>query len=135
MNKADLKRFRGILEGMRDRILANAKLEDREGPETDVANTPNEMDLATLTEDQSFRYRLHDRSVNLLRKIDQAIEKIDSGTFGICEECGEEIAAERLRARPIATLCIDCKEDQEKTERKYTDRADRNRAIIFHHTR
>ena len=58
----------------------------------------------------------------LLKKIDLALEKVESGTYGECESCGEQIAVARLMARPVAQLCIDCKTDQENTERKFTSR-------------
>jgi DnaK suppressor protein len=60
--------------------------------------------------------RLRDRDRKLIRKIEEALERIEDGTFGICEECGEEIGIPRLKARPVTTLCIKCKSKQEEEE-------------------
>jgi DnaK suppressor protein len=68
---------------------------------------------------QSFEFRLRGREKTFLQKIDRALRKIDEGDFGVCEECGEEISTKRLEARPETTLCIRCKEDQERHEKDY----------------
>jgi DnaK suppressor protein len=62
--------------------------------------------------------RIRDRERKLIFKIQEALTRIDEGTFGICEECGEEIGIERLKARPVTTLCIECKSSQEVEEKK-----------------
>ena len=80
-------------------------------------NFPDMGDQATAETDRDFMLRLRDRERMLLKKIDEAIEKIDKGTFGICEECHNEIGIKRLAARPVTTLCIDCKTRQEEAER------------------
>ena len=85
---------------------------------TDAAeNYPDPTDRATLESDRNFELRIRDRERKLIGKIKDALERIDDGTFGICEDCGEEISEERLKARPVTTLCIDCKTKQEKDER------------------
>ena len=85
---------------------------------TDAAeNYPDPTDRATLESDRNFELRIRDRERKLIGKIKDALERIENGTFGICEECGEEISEERLKARPVTTLCIDCKTKQEKDER------------------
>jgi DnaK suppressor protein len=61
--------------------------------------------------------RIRDRERTLIGKIREALERIEDGTYGICEECGEEITAERLKARPVTTLCIECKKRQETEEK------------------
>ena len=61
--------------------------------------------------------RLRDRERLLLKKIDEAVERIDNGTFGICEECGNRIGVKRIGARPVTTLCIECKTRQEEEEK------------------
>ena len=80
-------------------------------------NFPDMGDQATAETDRNFMLRLRDRERMLLKKIDEAIEGIDNGTFGICEECGSQIGIKRLEARPVTTLCIECKTRQEEEER------------------
>lgn len=74
-------------------------------------------DIATQEIDRSFILRLRDRERKLLKKIEKALEKIENGTYGICELCGEEIPIERLEARPVTDLCIECKTEQEEAEK------------------
>jgi DnaK suppressor protein len=80
-------------------------------------NFPDMGDQATAETDRNFMLRLRDRERMLLKKIDEAIEGIDNGTFGICEECSSPIDIKRLEARPVTTLCIECKTRQEEEER------------------
>src|SRR5262249_10993328 len=84
-----------------------------------VDDLPDEMDLASSEYLQSFQFRLRGREKTFLKKIDLALAKIDNGTFGICEDCGEPISVKRLEARPETALCIRLKEDQERTEKAY----------------
>ena len=79
----------------------------------------DEIDQASAEYNQSFIFRLRDREKYYLSKIDKALKKIDDGDFGVCESCGEEISTKRLEARPVTTLCILCKEEQEMEERSY----------------
>jgi DnaK suppressor protein len=85
----------------------------------DTDDLPDEMDLASSEYNQSMIFRLRGREKVLLAKIDRALEKIEKGEFGICESCDEEISLKRLEARPVTTLCIRCKEEQEKMERSF----------------
>ena len=119
LKKKELNRFRGILEEKKDEILRNAKKTLSEEMTLDVDDLPDEMDLASSEYLQSFQFRLRGREKTFLKKIDLALAKIESGTFGICEECGEPISVKRLEARPETTLCIRCKEDQERAEKDY----------------
>ncbi len=73
-------------------------------------------DIATLESDRTFRMRICDRERKLIKKIEQALERIENGTFGLCERCGEEISPERLTARPVTTYCINCKTKLEEEE-------------------
>ena len=73
-------------------------------------------DIATLESDRSFRMRIRDRERKLIKKIDQAIDRLEDGTFGLCERCGQEISLERLTARPVTTYCINCKTKLEEEE-------------------
>ena len=117
LKKKDLKRFKEILEEKRDTVLANAKKTLNEDMTLDVDDLPDEMDLASSEYLQSFEFRLRGREKSLLSKLDLALKKITDGTFGICEICEEPIGKKRLEARPETTLCIKCKEDQEREER------------------
>jgi DnaK suppressor protein len=85
----------------------------------DVNELPDEIDQASAEYSQSFIFRLRDREKYYLSKIDKALEKIEDGTFGTCEACDDEISTKRLEARPVTTLCIRCKEEQEMEERSY----------------
>ncbi len=86
----------------------------------EVTNRPEHLvdyaDIATLESDRTFHLRIRDRERKLLKKIDQALERITEGTFGLCERCGEEIGIERLNARPMTTYCINCKTRLEEEE-------------------
>ncbi|MDH4233286.1 MAG: RNA polymerase-binding protein DksA [Nitrospirota bacterium] len=78
---------------------------------------PDLGDQASAETDRNFMLRLRGREQRLLKKIDQALERVDAGTFGICEDCGSEINLKRLEARPVTTMCIDCKTLQEEEEK------------------
>ena len=80
-------------------------------------NFPDPTDRASMESDRNFELRIRDRERRLIGKIKDALDRIEGGTFGICEECGENISEERLKARPVTTLCIDCKKSQEKDEK------------------
>jgi DnaK suppressor protein len=84
----------------------------------DSSNFPDPTDRATQESDRNFELRIRDRERKLLNKIRAAIERIDNGEFGICEECGEEISEARLKVRPVTTLCINCKMEEEEKERR-----------------
>lgn len=74
-------------------------------------------DVASQEVTQSFKIRLREREEKLLKKIDLALARVDEGTFGICEDCGESIEIKRLLARPVTTLCINCKSREEEREK------------------
>ncbi|MGV8073332.1 MAG: RNA polymerase-binding protein DksA [Syntrophobacteraceae bacterium] len=85
---------------------------------TDTEETfPDPTDRATLESDRNFILRIRDRERKLISKIREALDRIEEGTFGLCELCGDEIGADRLNARPVTTLCIECKRKQEAGER------------------
>jgi DnaK suppressor protein len=116
MNSEQLQTFRVLLENMKSEIVSDVEQTISEMTDHQF-NTPDITDRATLESDRSFELRLRGREQQLLDKINQAITRIDSGTYGICEECEEEIGLKRLEARPVATHCIDCKIKQEQRER------------------
>ena len=108
--------IRQILETQRARVLAEAR--GIVGDELNAEDAlPDLGDRASAETDQNFALRLREREQNLVKKIDEALERIDTGTFGLCEICGGQIAMKRLTARPVTTLCIECKTEQERTER------------------
>lgn len=78
---------------------------------------PDPTDRATLETDRNFMLRIRDRERKLISKIKEALERIEDGTYGFCEACGEPIGEKRLLARPVTTLCIECKARQEKQEK------------------
>jgi DnaK suppressor protein len=119
MNKAQLKKFKALLEAKRDEIIKKAKQTLTEDMQLDSSDLPDEMDLASSEYLQSFTFRLRGREKSFLDKIQKALAKIEDGSFGQCEECDEEISVKRLEARPETTLCIRCKEDQERVEKDY----------------
>ena len=119
LKKRELKRFKEILIEKKEEILKNAKRTLSEDMTLDANDMPDEMDLASSEYLQSFTFRLRGREKTFLKKIDHALAKIGEGIFGVCEECGEMISQKRLEARPETTLCIRCKEDQERIEKAY----------------
>jgi len=117
MDRERLEEFRRLLLSQLRELLRGA---DRTRQDLSQGLEPG-LDLgdqAYLEQDLGFRIRVRERERNLIWKIREALERIDRGTFGICQACGREIPEERLRARPVATLCLDCKLRQEEEERR-----------------
>ena len=121
LNKKDLVRFKKLLEERKQALLAAVNNSKEQGLGFSSEDLPDEIDLAASEADQSMNLRLRDRERVLLKKIDRTLEKIEEGTFGVCETCGEEISAKRLEARPVTDLCIRCKEEQERVEKGFAD--------------
>jgi RNA polymerase-binding transcription factor len=118
LTKKELKKFQELLEDKRKAVLERARqMLAEENMTLDTNDLPDEMDLASSEYLQSFEFRLRGREKSLLTKLDLALKKIEDGTFGVCEICEEPIGKKRLEARPETTLCIKCKEDQEREER------------------
>ncbi len=115
----DLKRFKKMLEDSRTAILAKARKTMEEESNFDTDDLPDEIDQASSEYAQSMAFRLRDREKFLLKKIEKALARIEDGSFGMCERCEEPISVKRLEARPVTTLCIRCKEEQEKKEKSY----------------
>ena len=105
------------LERQKTALLAEVGEIITSGISPGTENFPDLGDQATAETDQNFMLRLKEREQKLLKKIDEALERMANGTFGICESCGEEISFKRLKARPVTTLCIDCKTKQEEEEK------------------
>ena len=119
LKRKDLKRFREVLLAKKKEILRNAQKTLNQDMSLDADDLPDEMDLASSEYLQSFTFRLRGREKVFLEKIDHALEKISNGSFGVCEECDDPISIKRLEARLETTLCIRCKEDQERLEKAY----------------
>jgi DnaK suppressor protein len=126
MSKEQLTHFQHILSTWKrdlmeevDRTVSHMKDE--------AANFPDPNDRATQEEEFSLELRTRDRERKLIRKIDEALKRIEDGTYGYCLETGEEIGIKRLEARPVATLSIEAQERRERRERQYGDRDDRYR--------
>ncbi len=102
----------------RARIQGNTKKTLSGDIHVDPDDFPDEIDIASSEVNLQFAGRLREREHGLLAKIDAALAKIEEGTYGECTSCGELIGVARLRARPVAELCIECKSEQEKLERR-----------------
>jgi DnaK suppressor protein len=116
MENDQLEFFKDFLLQQRDEILQNAD-ETVADMNDQTVNYPDPTDRASIESDRSFVLRLRERERMLLTKINEALERIESGEFGICESCGEEIGFKRLEARPVTTLCINCKTRSEAMEK------------------
>lgn len=119
LKRRDLKRFHDVLLAKKKEILRNAQRTLNEEMTLDSDDLADEMDLASSEYLQSFTFRLRGREKVFLEKIDHALEKIRTGSFGVCEQCDDPISIKRLEARLETTLCIRCKEDQERLEKAY----------------
>ena len=118
MNKRDLQKFKKLLQEQRDEILGNTRRVLSGDIHLDPDDFPDEIDTASSEVNLQFTGRLREREQGLLSKIEAALEKIEEGEYGECKICGEDIGVKRLRARPVAELCIECKSEQEKIERR-----------------
>jgi len=126
MNRDQLEHFRQLLLAWKrelmeevDRTMLHMK--------DDAANFPDPNDRATQESEFGLELRTRDRERKLLKKIDSALSRIDDGSYGYCEETGDEIGLRRLEARPMATLCVEAQERRELAERQFRDREDQYR--------
>ena len=116
MKNHELEYFRRILTQRLDDLLRKGDEETFILRETTL-DSSDFVDQAAMETDRSFRLRMRDREKKLMLKINQALTRIEEGTYGICEVCGGEISIKRLKARPVTTYCIDCKNKMEAMER------------------
>lgn len=117
MEKAKLAEFKKDLTSQMEALIAESL--KTMGDMTYVKeNMPDPTDLASEDYDRNFLLRIRDRERKLILKIKEAIARIDDGSFGVCEICGDDISEERLRARPVTTQCIECKTEAEVAEKK-----------------
>ena len=134
MNETELEYFKTLLE---------SELQELQGRivYADIRKVSNDdgfhdfLDVATADTDKNMLLRIREREGRLIGKIKEALERISDGTYGICEECGEDIPINRLKARPVATRCIDCKTKEEALERipvyNYMSNAEINKAVKY----
>lgn len=115
MKKEVLKRFKKLFEQQKANVLYNDKV-IREDFAVSSDDRMDDVDQASSDVEQSLRMRLRNREMLLIKKVDEALKRIDEGTFGLCNSCENDIEIRRLEARPTATLCIACKEDEERRE-------------------
>ena len=116
MKKKDISFFEELLRRRLQELLSQAD-DTVSGMTEQKENFPDPTDRATLESDRNFMLRIRDRESKLIRKIKKALERIENGTFGICEKCGEDISIKRLKARPVTTHCIECKTKEEAFEK------------------
>jgi len=116
MNKETMEYFRHVLNEEMRTLLEEAGKTVSEMT-ADTTNFPDPTDRATQESDRNFELRIRDRERRLINKIKEALQRIDDGTFGSCDLCGEDISEGRLKARPVTTLCIDCKMEEERKEK------------------
>jgi DnaK suppressor protein len=116
MNKKKLEEFQGLLQEQMDQLLHDAGKTVSEMTD-EKTNFPDPTDRASLESDRNFELRIRDRERRLIGKIREALDRIEAGGFGECEDCGDQIGAARLKARPVTTLCIECKTEQERQEK------------------
>ena len=116
MEQKTLNKFKKMLLDEKQRVINNSR-KNLDDLKIDIDDLPDETDLAATEMNQNLAFKLRDRERLLLSKIDEALMKIEEGTFGVCEECEEPIEMRRLEARPVCNLCISCKEKQEHKEK------------------
>lgn len=115
MEQKDIEYFRALLANMLEEAQhkGDSTLEDLTDSNEIFADP---ADRASAESDRAFTLRIRDRERRLIRKIQSALQRIDDGTFGTCEDCGDNIGIPRLKARPVTRLCINCKSRQEEGE-------------------
>ena len=123
MSEEQLEHFRQLLLAWKRELMEEV---DRtmHHMKDDASNPPDPNDRATQETEFGLELRTRDRERKLLKKIESALDRIDNGTYGYCEETGDEIGLRRLEARPVATLCVEAQERRELAEKQFTDRED-----------
>jgi DnaK suppressor protein len=115
VRKETMLRFKKRFVAERKKLLFADKIL-REEFSVNADDRFDEIDQASTDAEQSMRMRLCNRETLYLKKVDDALRRIEEGTFGLCDSCEEDIGLKRLEARPTATLCVSCKEEQERKE-------------------
>lgn len=124
MNEKQLEYFRQKLLTWREELIRDSALTLQELKETNL-NEADLNDRASSETDQSLELRTRDRMRKLIKKINAALDRIEDGTYGYCEETGEPIGLGRLEARPVATLCIEAQERHERKEKNFAEEEER----------
>jgi len=116
VDRKEVDFFRNLLNQRLQELRSEAgkTVEDMDEDE----NFPDPTDRASMESNRNSMLRIRDRERKLIFKIQEALRRLDDGEYGVCEECGKNISIERLKARPVTTLCIECKSSQEMEERK-----------------
>jgi DnaK suppressor protein len=117
MRRREVERYRTLLEGQLASLLGQGERSVHQMAGEGGEEIPDPNDRATVEEERNWSLRLRDRDRRLIGKIEQALARLETGTFGKCSACGRPISAARLRARPVTDLCIDCKTEAERVER------------------
>lgn len=116
MRKKEIEHFKKILTAQLEELLEQAD-DTVSGMTAPKENFPDPTDRASLEADRNFLLRIRDRESKLIKKIKKTLERIENGTFGVCESCGENISTKRMKARPVTTQCIECKTKEEALEK------------------
>jgi DnaK suppressor protein len=117
MDQEKLLYFKGLLEGQLRTLIQEAEKTVTGMVQEPNGDFPDPTDRASLESDRNFLLRIKDRERKLITKVKEALDRVDNGTFGICESCGKPISEKRLMARPVTTECIECKTEEEQKER------------------
>lgn len=117
MRKREAERYRSLLEEQLASLVGQGERAVHEMGDDAEAEAPDPNDRASVEENRNWSLRLRDRDRKLIVKIQQALARLEAGTFGTCTACGRAISSARLRARPVTDLCIDCKVEAERVER------------------
>ena len=120
MNRETLNRFKAVFESKRERLLYSGRIMNEEF-QVKPEDMADETDLTSSETETGMRMRLRNREALYLKKIEDALMRIANGTFGLCEDCNDQIGLRRLEVRPTATLCLECKEGQERAEQLHID--------------
>lgn len=123
MNPLQLEYFRQKLQSWKEELVSNSR-ETLDHLKEENWNEPDMNDRATIETDTNFELRTRDRYRKLIDKIEEALQRIEDGEYGYCEETGDEIGIKRLEARPVATLCIEAQENHENYEKHHLDFTD-----------
>tara|TARA_B100000609_G_scaffold199641_1_gene205351 strand:+ start:10020 stop:10487 length:468 start_codon:yes stop_codon:yes gene_type:complete len=122
LTSEQLDELRQILEDQRNRLLRNARRSISDQISGGDGLPADTIDVSTDESSKVTELRLRDREKYLIAKIEKTLKRMDEGSYGECHDCGAEIGFARLKARPVAELCIDCKEEQERAEKQVQDR-------------
>lgn len=117
MEKERLEYFRVLLNGKLEELLSGAEKAVNGMSGSSDENFPDPTDRASHETDTNFLLRVKDRERRLITKVKEALKRIEDGTYGVCELCGEEISVKRLEVRPVTTCCIECKKEEEELEK------------------